>query len=97
MFKRLTKIEKMLEEFKKDTDVMLHSIDKTLVKQEENLKQHMYRTELAERRLELIETDMKPMRNHLSMYGGVVKTFGAIALIVTIGAGIVKILAFVIQ
>lgn len=48
----------------------MHSIDKTLVKQEENLKQHMYRTKLAEQRLDNIDTDLKPIKNHVQRLNG---------------------------
>ncbi len=48
-------------------DERLDGIDKTLVKQEENLKHHMYRTELAEKRLEHIETDMSPLKDHVKL------------------------------
>jgi hypothetical protein len=47
-------------------DARIDDIDKTLVRQEENLKQHMYRTELAEKRLELIEEDIQPIKDHVN-------------------------------
>jgi len=96
MFKRLTRIEKLIEQLSKDTTEKLHHIDKTLVKQEENLKEHMRRTELAEKRLDSIETDLKPIKKHIVRLDGVVKFLGFIALIVGIGAGIAKIVSFVI-
>lgn len=54
-------------------DARLDSVDRTLIKQEENLKQHMYRTELAEKRLELIESELKPVKNHVTSITAIAK------------------------
>lgn len=96
MFKRLTRIEKLIEESTKETSEKLHAIDKTLVKQEENLKEHMRRTELAEKRLDSIENDLRPIKKHIVRLDGVAKFLGFIALIVGIFAGVAKIISLVI-
>ena len=96
MFRRIARIEKILEEFAKETTSKLHDIDKTIVKQEENLKEHMRRTEVAERRLDNIETDLKPIKIHIARLDGVTKFLGLIALLVGIGVGLTKFLSFII-
>lgn len=48
-------------------DDRLDKIDITLTKQEENLRLHMYRTDLAEKRLEHIEKDLRPVKEHVSL------------------------------
>jgi hypothetical protein len=96
MFKRLSTIEKLLEKLSDDANSKLHDIDKTLVKQEENLKEHMRRTELAEKRLDAIEQDLRPVKKHIARLDGVAKFLGFIALIVGIFAGVAKFLSFVI-
>lgn len=70
----------------------LHAIDKTLVKQEENLKIHIYRTELAEKRLEIIENDLSPVKKHVNMLEGGLKLLGIISLLIGIILGVIKIL-----
>lgn len=62
----------------------MHDIDKTLVKQEENLKQHMYRTELAENRLDDIDDDLKPIKAHVQRLNGVAKFIVLIGIVVGI-------------
>ena len=57
----------------------LKEVNVSLVKQEENLRQHMYRTELAEKRLEHIEEDLKPIKSVLAGAKGVFAVIGAIA------------------
>lgn len=57
-------------------DGRLDSVDKTLLKQEENLRLHMYRTELAEKRIEHIEADMTPVKEHVASVSTVFKFVG---------------------
>jgi hypothetical protein len=76
-------------------DEKLHIMDKTLVKQEENLKQHMYRTTLAEKRLEHIENDLKPVKKHIARVDGVLKFLGIAAIVISIVSGILKLLGAV--
>lgn len=52
-----------LEERFSKLDERLHSIDKTLVKQEENIAEHIRRTEL-------LEQDLKPIKSHVNQVKG---------------------------
>lgn len=54
-------------------DERLDAIDKTLVKQEENLRHHMYRTELAEKRIEQLDDDLKPIQDHVNTVSNIGK------------------------
>jgi len=52
----------------------LNSVDKTLVKQEENLKEHMRRTELLEKQQEdLIHDELVPIKSHIEQVKGISK------------------------
>lgn len=68
--------------------ISMHSIDKTVAKQEVNLSEHMRRTELAEAQIEMIRSDMKPIKTHVNRLEGGLKLLGIISIILTIVAGI---------
>lgn len=92
-WKRIERIERLLERFSKDVDSRLIEIDKTLVKQEVNLQQHMQRSEHLEGIIESMEDkDLKPLRRHVAMMEGALKLIGVIGIVVGILAGIFKIL-----
>jgi hypothetical protein len=57
-------------------DAKLHSIDKTLVKQEENLAEHMRRTKLLEDKLQPVEDHVKYMHGALKLLIVVSIVFG---------------------
>lgn len=69
-------------------------INVTLGKQEENIKHHIYRTDLAEENIKELRKDVAPIKKHVAMIEGVLKFFGLVALFVGIAAGIAKILLF---
>ena len=77
-------LERVLEKLDK-LDDRLDSVDKTLVKQEENLKEHIRRTEL-------LEEELKPIKKHIGHMEGALKLFGGIGLLLGIVTGILKIL-----
>lgn len=68
-------------------DDRLDSVDKTLVKQELNLQEHM-------RRSDLLEEQMQPLKRHVAIFEAFLKVFGATsAVLATIGS-ILKILHY---
>ena len=80
-------------------DEKLDSIDKTLIKQEENLKLHMYRTELAESNLKLLKQHIdnetskiteriEPIQVHVVQIQGIIKLISILAMIVSIVASV---------
>ena len=77
----------------------------TAARQEENLKEHMRRTELAEEGIKLarieaatkaqaLEEELRPVKNHVMMVNGVLKFIGLIGLLVGIAATILKFIGF---
>lgn len=62
----------------------LHRMDKTLVRQEENLREHMRRTDLNEKSIESVRDDLKPIKRHVNMLEGALKFLGIVSLLLTI-------------
>ena len=76
-------VERVLNKLDK-IEERLGSIDKTLVKQEENLAEHMRRTELLETKMEPVEDHVKNVNFLFKIMAGVVAIVGAIAGIIKI-------------
>ena len=60
-----TKIDSIKEE--------LQEMKVVQVKQENNLELHMARTEAAEKRLEIVEKNLEPIKNHVLILNTIVK------------------------
>jgi hypothetical protein len=91
----ITKLFEKIDKQYEKTSSRLNAIDQTLVKQEENLKTHMYRTELAEKRLEHIESDLEPVKTHINRIDGGLKLLGIISLLLTIVGGGLRFIGLV--
>lgn len=78
-------------------DLHLKSIDNTLIRQEESLKHHIYRTDLAEEAIKALQGDLAPIKKHVLALEGVLKFLGAIAILAGMGAGIVQIIEFFVK
>jgi hypothetical protein len=79
----LAELRKMNDEFKAMTHqqgLMQTSLDL-----------HIYRTELAEENIKMLRDELKPISKHVIMVEGVLKFFGALAIMVSIAAGIYSI------
>jgi hypothetical protein len=63
----------------------------TSAKQEENLKEHIRRTELAEENLEILRTEIQPLKEHVIVINGILKIVGAVSVIVGSIAGMIRI------
>lgn len=75
-----------------ELDKRLDNIEKVLLAQEINLKEHMRRTDALEKLMETIrEKEMLPIQKHVNMVEGVFKFLGLIALLLTIVSGIGKL------
>lgn len=72
----------------------LADIDKTLVKQHSQLEHHIYRTNLAEDRIQDIEDTLIPLVRVKYKFEGAFKVFGIFAAAIATAAGIVKIVSF---
>lgn len=77
-------INKRLEAKIDKLDERLDSIDKTLVKQEENLKLHMYRTDQNEILIKKVFEELVPVKNHVSLMNNVAKIIVFIGIVVAI-------------
>lgn len=56
----------------------------TLAKQEENLRQHMRRSDLLEEGITVLKTEMEPIKHHVALVGAIGKWLisgGAVTLI----------------
>jgi hypothetical protein len=81
-----------MDELKSKVDLLIaHAVqtNERLDSINENLSEHMRRTEVAETRLEVIENEFKPVLKH---FRGIEWTARAVIGVVTFGAGIVKII-----
>jgi hypothetical protein len=69
----------------------------TAAKQEENIKEHIRRTELAEENLEIIRKEIQPLKEHVIAINGVLKIIGVISIIIGSAAGFFEIASRAVQ
>ena len=86
---QLDKIEEKLDK----VEEKLSSIDVTLAKQAKDLEHHIYRTDLAESNIELLRTEMQPVKKHVALMDASLKVIGAIASAVTFVIGVIKLIS----
>lgn len=79
------KLDKIVEE--------IGEIKITLAEQAEQLKHHIYRSDLNEENIEILRNEVKPVLKSHERLNGVLKFFGAIAVV----AGIIKAAAEVVS
>ena len=95
-WKKIDKIERILEESIKETDKRLDRIEKVMIIQESNLDKHMERSSHLESIIEKMEeTDLRPLRRHVSMVEGGLKLLGILGLIITMLGGVIKLLSLI--
>lgn len=73
-------------------DEKLASVDKTLVEQAGDLKHHIYRTDLAEEHIRLLETKIAPLSDFHSKFSGIMKFIGVVATSITFIIGLIKLI-----
>jgi hypothetical protein len=56
-------------------------------KQEENLKEHIRRTVLAEENLAMLRSEMQPLKEHVIAINGVLRIIGVLSIIIGSAAG----------
>jgi predicted nucleic acid-binding Zn-ribbon protein len=88
MQEQLDKIEEKLDR----VESKLSNIDVTLAKQAKDLEHHIYRTDLAETNIELLRSEMQPVKKHVALMDASLKVIGAIASIATFVIGIIRML-----
>lgn len=88
-------LEKKLDKMDEKLDAVVENttrIDKTLVGQAAQLEHHIYRTDLAEQHIKVLELQIIPLMDFQSKFNGVMKVTGVIATGLTLAVGIIKIL-----
>jgi chromosome segregation ATPase len=86
MKEQLTKIEEKLDK----VDEKLSSIDVTLARQAKDLEHHIYRTSLAEENIELLRTELQPVKKHVALMDASLKVIGALASAIAFVLGIIR-------
>jgi len=69
----------------------------TSAKQEENIKEHIRRTELAEENLTMLRQEIEPLKQHVVAINGVLKVIGIISVIIGSAAGFFQITNILVQ
>lgn len=59
-------------------DSRLNNVDKTLVKQEMNLDEHMKRSDNLEEMINLVKNDLKPVETHVKSVNLILKILGIV-------------------
>jgi len=85
--------EKLLEEIS-ELKIMLVKQEGILEKQEENIAEHIKRTNLLEDNIELLRTEVRPIQLHVSNIKFLGKLFIGFSMLIGIIVGIIKILDF---
>lgn len=70
----------------------IHRIDVTLARQEENLREHMRRTEIAEKSIETLRAEVKPVQQHVLRVEGIIKALTVSGVVVGIVTGLIKVM-----
>jgi predicted nucleic acid-binding Zn-ribbon protein len=85
---QLDKIEAKVEKIEDS----ISNIDVTLARQAKDLEHHIYRTSLAEENIELLRTELQPVKKHVALVDAGLKLVGALASATAFVLGVVKIL-----
>lgn len=87
----LAKLDKMDDKIDKIED-NLHNVDKTLVKQEANLQEHMRRTDLLEASQNDLRDVVKPLTKIYTVGWGIGKIIISLGVAIAVIEGIIKLL-----
>lgn len=78
----------------KDLDYRLDNVEKVMIAQEINLKEHMRRSDALEAQVSIIkDKELKPINKHIAMVEGAIKLVGLVSIGITIVLGIIKLLS----
>lgn len=86
--------DEKLERLEDKTDKVLDqisSINITLAEQHKQLEHHIYRTDLAEKNLQILKDELVPVQKHVSQVSGVLKLIGVLASLAGIGKLLLEI------
>ncbi len=82
----LSKIDKLIDE--------VSELKEVTIKQEINLETHIRRTDLAEENIQMLREEVKPLQKRFEAQNTIFKLIGIIASVITVGAGLVKIIEY---
>jgi hypothetical protein len=89
MQEQLDKIEEKVDRIEEK----ISNIDITLAKQAKDLEHHIYRTDLAESNIEMLRSEIQPVKKHVALMDASLKVIGAIASIATFVLGIIRLIS----
>jgi predicted nucleic acid-binding Zn-ribbon protein len=89
MQEQLDKIEEKVDRIEEK----ISNIDITLAKQAKDLEHHIYRTDLAESNIELLRSEIEPVKKHVALMDASLKVIGAIATISTFVLGVIRLIS----
>jgi hypothetical protein len=69
----------------------------TTAKQEENIKEHIRRTEIAEESLGMLRQEIEPLKQHVIAINGVLKAIGVISVVIGSAAGFFEISKYIVD
>jgi hypothetical protein len=75
----------------------LAGINQILVKQESNLDLHMRRSDALEKRIEQVDSDVRPIKKHVETLNHIAKLFGVFSAVLAVGTGLVRIVQFFLK
>ena len=58
----------------------------------EQLKEHMRRSDLLEKRIEQVDTELKPVERHVAMVNGAIKLIGILGTVAAIALAIMRMM-----
>lgn len=93
--KQIDKILLDIQNHHQANENRLDNIEKVLVKQEENLKEHMRRSDSLETLVQQNEAKLVPIQRHINRVDGALKLIGLVGILIGIAAGIVKIISLI--
>lgn len=75
-------------------DRRLDNVDVTLGQQSEQLKHHIYRSDLNEENIEMLRTEAKPVIKAYEQFGGMLKLIGGLAIVAGLVKAVIEISSF---
>lgn len=89
--KKINDIDRKIDKHSIDSDKRLDKIEKVLVAQEVNLKEHMRRSDNLEKLINIInENEIKPLRKHVSMVEGALKLLGVLSILASLFGAVAR-------
>jgi len=99
LYNKLKEIHDKMDRHDKENDVRLDNIEKVLIVQEQNLKEHMKRSnhleEIVEAEKGNIKTELEPIKKHVNMVHGGFKVLGFLGVFVSVVGGVLKIFGII--